>query len=187
MRVMQALAVWASGVAVVVVLAVVAPAAAAEKLSDKSVKVLMDWAWLTLPNKFTTPEGKVIVVDKDKKDEVIVPVDVARHIIEIARNSAHAQICQLVDKQVENYRTLMETEEKKKLWTDQQMLYIHNLHTFTVQLLAGGMKVKIEDGGTVIEKDTGPAAEPVECSDDQKKKVTEDIDEYVESVRKQGS
>ena len=147
----------------------------------------MDWAWLTLPNKFTTPEGKVIVVDKNKKAEVVIPIDVARHIIEIARLSAHAQICQLVDKQVENYQTLMKSEEKKKQWTDQQMLYIHNLHTFTVQLLAGGMKVTIEEGETKIEKDSGPAAEPVECSDDQKKKVVDEIDQYISSVKKEGS
>lgn len=184
---MQALAGLAVGVLLAAVSVPAAPAAAADKLSDKSIKVLMDWAWLTLPNKFTTPEGKVIVVDKTKKDQVIIPLEIARHIIEIARLSAHAQICQLVDKQVENYRTLMETEEKKKQWTDQQMLYIHNLHTFTVQLLAGGMKVKIEEGETTIEKDTGPAADPVECSEDQKKKVVEEIDAYVASVKKSGS
>ncbi len=187
MRVMQALAGLAVGVFLAVATVPAAPAAAADKLSDKSIKVLMDWAWLTLPNKFTTPEGKVIVVDKTKKDEVIVPLDIARHIIEIARLSAHAQICQLVDKQVENYRTLMEVEDKKKQWTDQQMLYIHNLHTFTVQLLAGGMKVTIEEGETKIEKDTGPGAEPVECSEDQKKQVETEIDTYIASVKKSGS
>ena len=67
------------------------------------------------------------------------------------------------------------------------MLYIHNLHTFTVQLLAGGMKVTIEEGETKIEKDFGPAAEPVECSDDQKKKVVDEIDQYISSVKKEGS
>jgi hypothetical protein len=184
---MQALAIAALGVVLAAALAPAAPAMAADKLTDKSIKVLMNWAWLTLPNKFTTPEGKVIVVDKEKKDEVIVPVDVARHIIEIARLSAHAQICQLVDKQVENYQTLMKSEEKKKQWTDQQMLYIHNLHTFTVQLLAGGMTVKIEDGDTIIEKNSGPQAEPVECSDDQKKQVINEIDQYIKSVKKEDS
>ncbi|MEZ5924667.1 MAG: hypothetical protein R3D57_09810 [Hyphomicrobiaceae bacterium] len=184
---MKALAGLAWGLALLAVIGHGAPAQAADKLSDKSIKVLMDWAWLTLPNKFTTPEGKVIVVDKTKKDEVIVPIDVARHIIEIARLSAHAQICQLVDKQVENYQTLMRVEEKKKIWTDQQMLYIHNLHTFTVQLLAGGIKVTIEDGATKIDRDTGPAADPVECSEDQKKNVEAEINAYLDSVKKEGS
>lgn len=182
MRVIQALAGWATGVVIGAVLVLAAPAAAAETLSEKSIGVLMDWAWKTLPNKFTTPEGKVIVVDRTKKDEVVVPIDVARHIIEIARLSAHAQICGLVDKQVLNYQTLMRVEEQKKIWTDQQMLYIHNLHTFTVQLLAGGMKITIQENDTTIEKDSS-AQNEVECSDDQKKTVEAEIDKYINSVK----
>lgn len=182
MRVIQALAGWATGVVCIAVFALAAPAVAADKLSDKSITVLMDWAWKTLPNKFTTPEGKVIVVDRAKKNEVVVPIDVARHIIEIARLSAHAQICGLVDKQVLNYQTLMRAEEQKKTWTDQQMLYIHNLHTFTVQLLAGGMKITIQENDTTIEKDSNPQAE-IECSDDQKKNVEQEIDKYIASVK----
>lgn len=182
MRVIRALAGWAMGVVCIAVLAAAAPAAAADKLSDKSINVLMDWAWKTLPNKFTTPEGKVIVVDRAKKDEVVVSIDVARHIIEIARLSAHAQICGLVDEQVANYQTLMRAEEQKKTWTDQQMLYIHNLHTFTVQLLAGGMKITIQENDTTIEKDSS-AQNEVECSDDQKEKIRLDIKEYIESVK----
>ena len=182
MRVMKALAGWAMSVVCIAVFAVAAPAVAADKLSDKSITVLMDWAWKTLPNKFTTPEGKVIVVDRAKKDEVIVPIDVARHIIEIARLSAHAQICGLVDKQVLNYQTLMRVEEQKKTWTDQQMLYIHNLHTFTVQLLAGGMKITIQENDTTIEKDSS-AQNEVECSDDQKAQVEKEIDQYIDTVK----
>ncbi len=42
--------------------------ASAQQLSDRSVEVLMNYAWSILPTKFTTQTNKVIVVDKSKKD-----------------------------------------------------------------------------------------------------------------------
>ena len=62
---------WRTGiVAVAVALLPLAGASAQtavpKELSERSVKVLMDYAWSILPAKFTTPEGKVIEVDKKK-------------------------------------------------------------------------------------------------------------------------
>ena len=37
---------------------------ATKELSERSVSVLMDYAWVILPTKFTAPDGKVIEVDK---------------------------------------------------------------------------------------------------------------------------
>ena len=37
-------------------------------LSDQSVNTLMTYAWTVLPTKFTSPEGKTILVDKSKTD-----------------------------------------------------------------------------------------------------------------------
>src|SRR5690606_30014072 len=103
-------------------LAVAADAQSQGKLSDKSVHTLMEYAWQILPSKFTMPDGKVIEVDKSKRDGNIVPVENGRDIIRVGYSSAQAQICEMWEEQQANYDTLMRREVVKKKWTDQQML-----------------------------------------------------------------
>ena len=95
-----------------------AAVAEAKELSDRSVKVLMNYAWSILPNKFTTQTGKVIEVDKKKRKAVMIPVPLARNIIQVARLSAHAQICNMSEEQAANYRAMMRAEHIKKKWSD---------------------------------------------------------------------
>lgn len=161
---------------------------AAADLSDKSVNVLMNYAWAILPTKFTTPQGKVITVDKTKRDTVMVPVEVAREVIKVARLSAHAQICKLTDKQVENYRTMMQVEEAKKngeapQWSDQQLLYISQLHLFTVMWLTGNVKLVEKDGEKEVVVDEGAEQKEQTCSDEQKKSVEAAIDTYLKTSK----
>ena len=158
----------------------VAPAANAADLSDKSVEVLMNYAWAVMPKKFTTPDGKVIEVDKSKKAEIIVPKEVAREVIKVARLTAHASICKLEEKQSENYRTLMKREADKKTWTDQQLLYINQLHLFTVMWLTGNVEIKQEGEEKEVVVDEGNSAEREQtCTDAQKAKVEEQINAYI--------
>jgi hypothetical protein len=166
-------------VALAASLSPVAPAHAQEKgPSDRSVRVLMHYAWTVLPHKFTTPQGKTIEVDKKKPNEVIVPLEVAREVIRVARLTAHAQMCELGEDQIANYRTLMRREEAKKKWSEQQMLYINQLHLFTVMWLTGKVKIVEKEGDKeVVIKETQAKAET--CTDAQRAKVAETIREYV--------
>ena len=68
-----------------------------KELSDKSVLTLMKYAWGMVPQKFTTPLGKTIEVDKTKASESIVPLETAREVIHAARLSAYAQLCELIE------------------------------------------------------------------------------------------
>ena len=95
-----------------------------KELSEKSVQLLMQYAWALTPPKFTSPDGKTIEVDKSKPKDVIVSVDVAREVIKVARLSAYAQLCELIEEQRANYQTMMRREAAKSKWTDQQLLYI---------------------------------------------------------------
>lgn len=165
-----------------VILAALGPemAGAQEKgPSDRSVQVLMNYAWTVLPNKFTTPQGKVIEVDKTKQKEIVVPIDVAREVVRVARLSAHAQICELGDEQVANYQTLMRRELAKKQWSEQQMLYINQLHLFTVMWLTGKVKLVEKDGDKEVVIEEGKAAKVETCTDEQRKKVSDTIKAYV--------
>ena len=98
-----------AGIGVVLALAAwCSPAAAQNKeLSDKSVLTLMQYAWSLVPNKFTAPDGKVIEVDKSKPSEVVVPMDTAREAIKVARLSAYAQVCDLLEVSAANQRVLL--------------------------------------------------------------------------------
>jgi len=156
----------------------------AKELSERSVQVLMNYAWAILPSKFTTQNGKVIEVDKKKRKEVMIPIGLARNIIQVARLSAHAQICELPEEQTANYRAMMKVENDKKKWSDQQLLYISQLHLFTVMWLTGNVKVTEKAGEkevTVNERGT-----PVKqsCTEVQKKQVKTQIDAYLKSLKK---
>ncbi len=153
---------------------------AAKELSEKSVRTFMEYAWSLVPAQFTKPNGEIVQVDKKKKDEVMVPVDVAREVIRVGRISAHAQVCNLAEDQVANYRSLMTRESDKKKWTEQQMIYINQLHLTTVMLLTGKIKLveKQGDKQVVIEERKSPVQS---CTPEQAQKVRQVIADYVKS------
>jgi hypothetical protein len=167
-----------AGMAASAALVVGAEAQTQGKLSDKSVNTLMDYAWQILPSKFSTPDGKVIEVDKSKRDGNIVPVEAGRDIIRVGYSSAQAQVCELWDEQQANYDTLMRREVLKKKWTDQQLLYITTLHRMTIHAVAGKLRVEEKAGELKV------ILEPIKpgegkCSDEQKNKIRETIQAYV--------
>jgi hypothetical protein len=165
-----------------VVATVSGPAPAQEKeLSDKSVLTLMKYAWTLTPQKFTASDGKVIEVDKTKPGNVVVPPEIGREVIRTGRLSALAQRCNLPEEQTANYQTLMRRERAKGKWNDQQLLYIHFLHLFTVMLMTGKVQLVEADGDKQVQlQDTKPA--PVEtCPDAERKRIQEQIMAYVKA------
>ena len=157
-----------------------APAIAqAKELSDKSVQTLMQYAWGMVPEKFTTPLGKTINVDKTKSSSSIVPIEIARDVIRVARLTAYAQLCELPEEQRANYQTLMRREEAKASWSDQQMLFINQLHLFTVMTLTGKVQLVEKDGDKQVIVQEGKPAKTGTCSDTERKKVQEQIMAFV--------
>lgn len=156
-------------------------AVTAQELSEMAVKSFMDFAWSLTPQQFSKPDGTVIQIDKKKRDEVMIPIDVARDVIKAGRLSAHAQVCDLADEQIANHRSMMRREEARGKWTPQQMVYISQLHLTTVMLLTGKIKLVEKQGDkevVVEEEKKGPAQT---CSEEQRKKVKELIMAYVQS------
>ena len=161
----------------------VGPAFAQNKeLSDKSVLTLMRYAWGMVPEKFTTPLGKTIIVDKAHASESIVPLDVAREVIRVARLSAYAQLCDLPEEQRANYQTLMRREEAKSKWSDQQMLFINQLHLFTVMTLTGKVQLIEKDGEKQVVVQESKPLKTESCTDTERKKVQDQIMAYVNSA-----
>jgi exonuclease III len=157
--------------------------ASAQELSEKSVRTFMDYAWSLTPAKFTKPDGVSILIDKNDRSKVDIPIETAREVIKVGRLSAHAQICELLEDQVANYRSLMKREEAKKKWTDQQLIYINQLHLTTVMLLLGKVKLVEQDQGSpqAILEESKKEPEARTCTDEQRKKVKELIAAYVKT------
>jgi len=154
--------------------------AVAQELSEKSVRSFMDYAWSLTPQQFSKQDGTVIVIDKKKRDDVMVPMDVAREVIRVGRLSAHAQICGLPDHQIINHRSLMKREEDKKSWSDQQIVYINQLHLTTVMLLTGRIRVVENEGDKEVVVDDGKATQKT-CTEEERTKVQDTITAYVKA------
>jgi len=168
--------------------------AQSKQFSDQSIACLMNYAWTMTPAKFSAPDGKVIIVDKTKKKDVLIPLEVAREVTRVARVSSYAEICNLPEEQTANYRTLMKREEAKKLWTDQQLLYINQLHLITLMVLTGKLERADKDAASKAKPD-----EPIElcdgvqlkpkaastvntCSEGEKDKLRAHIKAYIEAA-----
>jgi len=160
----------------------VAALAQNKELSDKSVLTLMRYAWGMVPDKFTTPLGKTILVDKSKASDSVVPMETAREVIRVARMSAYAQLCELGEDQRANYQTLMRREEAKGKWSDQQILFINQLHLFTVMTLTGKVSLVEKDGDKQVVVQEGKAAKTETCTDTERKKIAEQIMAYVNAA-----
>lgn len=170
---------WAGAAALFAALA--AGPAAAQDLKDEVVKTYMEYAWSLVPAKFTKPDGTSVEIDKKQKDKIMVPMDTARDVIKAGRFSAHAQICELAEDQVLNYRSLMKRESDKKKWSEQQMIYINQLHLTTVMLLTGKVKAIEKEGDKEISIDPKPVQTGQTCNDEQRQKVKDAIAAYVKS------
>jgi hypothetical protein len=156
-----------------------APVAQTKELSDKSVLTLMKYAWSMVPDKFTTPLGKTILVDRSKPSEAIVPMETAREVIHVARLSAYAQLCELAEEQRSNYQTFMRREQAKGKWTDQQLLFINQLHLFTVMTLTGKVQLVEKDGDKQVVVQDGKPVKSESCSDTEKQKIQAQIMAFV--------
>jgi hypothetical protein len=154
--------------------------ASAQELSEKAITSFMEYAWSLTPQQFTKPDGSTIIIDKKKKEESIVPVDVAREVIKVGRRSAHAQVCDLHDEQILNHRSMMWREDSKKKWTPQQLVYISQLHLTTVMLLTGKIKLVEKDGDKEVVVEEGKAPN-TSCTAEQREQVKKLIVEYVNS------
>ncbi len=163
-----------------------AQTAPTKELSERSVKVLMDYAWAILPAKFTTPDGKVIEVDKkDKMKDTLVPIETARDVIKVGYNSAQAQLCEMWEEQTVNYDAMMRALRGKTGWSDQQLLYITTLHRMTIHMAAGKLKVTEKDGEQVVSLEPITPSKDT-CNDEKRQKVREAVAQEVEAAKTAG-
>lgn len=156
---------------------------AAQELSQKSVEALMDYAWAITPDRFTKPNGQTVIIDRNNRKGVEVPLDTAREVIRVGRLSAHAQVCDLKEEHALNFRTMMAREAIKHKWSEQQFVFMNQLHIVTVMLLTGQLKVveTEEKDGKDVQVSEESVAKKASCSAEQRTKVKDAVTAYVKS------
>jgi hypothetical protein len=171
---------------------------ASKGLSDSAVRVMSTFALSILPDQVPAPDGKnMIKLDKSDPNKYLIPLDDARRVIRVATRSAYAEVCQLPDLEKANFAALVRSERTHG-WTQEQMMFIHALHTFATSYFAGNVKIteqadnpdkaaKSKDGAPAAANATaGPAttitAKKLECQPGQKEKVAQAISAYVRSA-----
>jgi len=178
LRVARSLMRGAMALAVVVLFSAAYPqkgvAEEKKQLSEKAVKYLMSLTWAIMPDKIKGEGGKEVPIDKTKRAEAQVPLDDARRVIMVARRSAHAQICKMPKLQKSNYRTMMKLEINKKKWSRKQIVYLNQLHLFTVMWLTGNVTISEDDA----KKEQKKKKEQT-CSPEQGAKVKAQIEKYL--------
>jgi hypothetical protein len=160
--------------------AAVAAPAGKNDLSPKSVTLITGFALTTIPSEITTPDGKVLKIDKSDPSKLVVPFEDAKHVIKVAYMSAKAQNCDMSSEQSDNYNFMISQERAKKKWTEEQMLFINRLHLFTVMWLTGNVKITENDGKQEAKVSSGMEAAPPKkvCTPEDKANLRKEIEAF---------
>lgn len=153
------------------------------ELSLKSAKLIMGFALTTIPSEIKQPDGKVLKIDRNNLEKILIPIEDARRIIIVARNSAYAQECDMLDAQADNYLAMIDAERRRNKWTPEQMLFINRLHLFTVMWLTGNVKFLEKDGKKEPHVISDKKVEKKVCTEQQKASIKAAIEAFVKSTQ----
>lgn len=163
-----------TGVMIVVAgLATSSPARA--QISDQSVKWYIDFVWNNLGAQFSDRDGSVVRIDKTKKDEVVVPLDVARHVIVGGWRGARTRICDLPEEFNANFEITRATSNRMGTWSSQQRHFMKALFQRVVQLNSGNTKVVVREDGKVVEEKTVKSKVIKDCTDEERESLRKEI------------
>jgi hypothetical protein len=157
-------------------------------MSDSAVRVLMTYAFSTIPEDATGPDGKPMKIDRSDPKVYFIPTGDARRVIRVATRSAYAEVCKLPELGQANFQTMMKGEVARGSWSPQQMQMINTLYLFSVSYFTGNLKLttkEMADDGTLVEDgaETIISAEAPKCPPAQKQKVINAINAYVQGAK----
>lgn len=156
------------------------------KISDKTVKTLMTYAWDSVPPQVTLRSGKVIKFDRTNRQSVELPLEAAKKVVIAAYRSYQAQICDLQPAMVANRDAMMARLLQENKWSDQQIQYANLLHAFVVAYTSGKVELRYIDPDKkevkISEVPVEKVVEPKKCSEDLKKSVDQAIYNYYKNT-----
>ena len=150
--------------------------------SDRTVRVIMGWAFAAVPDKVKTKDGKEITLDRSDSSKFMIPVDDARRIIRVAMRSTNAKLCGLEELEVKNFRKMMKKEKALGKWSANQLRFIKMLHISAGLVMTGdfsaGKEAEAKDNGKKEEK------KKYECPPEENARVTAAIEAYLKESNK---
>lgn len=148
---------------------------ASAQISDQSVNWYIQFVWNNLGAQFSERDGSVVRINKNKKDEVVVPIDVARDVIVGGWRGARTRICDLSDEFNVNFELTRANANKKGNWTPQQRHFMKALFQRVVQLNSGKTKVVVSEDGKVVEEKVVKSKVIKECTDEERESLRKEI------------
>jgi len=76
----------------------------------------------------------------------------------------------------------MRREMAKSKWSDQQLLYISQLHLFTVMTLTGKVSIVQKEGDEQVVVQEGKAPKTESCNDTERQRVKAQITTYINAA-----
>ena len=145
------------------------------QISDQSVNWYIQFVWNNLGAQFSDRDGTVVRINKSKKEEVIVPIDVAREVIVGGWRGARARTCDLPDEFAANFELTRVSANKKGNWTAQQRHFMKELFQRVVQLNAGKTKATISEDGKVVKEEVIKSKVIKDCTDEERESLRKEI------------
>ena len=168
--------------AAIAVAAAPVTAAKAQKISEKSVRTLMQYALSYTPDRFTGADGNTVHINRKDPEEIkklMVPLPKAEEAVLAGRLAAHARVCGLFDEEKNTFISFVSRETQSKKWTPQQIIYLRSLFYTTEMLMVGKVQViQRDDGGKKVVIKEGKAAIK-SCTDQQRTKVKDLVVAYL--------
>ena len=150
--------------------------------SDRTVRVIMGWAFAAVPEKIKNKDGKEITIDRSDPRKFMIPIDDARRVIRVAIRSTNAKLCDLPKLEGQNFRKMMAKEKALGKWSANQIRFIKMLHISAGLVMTGGFTVGKEAEG----KDDGKndSQKKYNCSAEEHARVKANIEAYLKEPDK---
>jgi len=147
-----------------------------KKPSDRTVRVIMGWAFAAIPETVKRG-GKDVKIDRANPKDFYIPVDDARRVIRVSIRSANADLCGLTKIEGQNFLKLMSSEKALKKWTPNQITFIKYLHIATSLVMTGSFTA----GDESDKKDEGAndARHRSNCSAEERERIRAAVEAYI--------
>ena len=145
--------------------------------SDRTVRVLMGWAFAAVPEKIKNKDGKEITLDRSDPSQFMIPIEDARRIIRVAMRATDAKLCDLPELETRTFLTMMAREKALGKWSQKQIKFIHMLHISAGLVITGGFSVGEKTTGE--DNSQQGNSKKYKCSEQDRARVKSRIEAYL--------
>ena len=152
-----------------------------KKPSDRTVRVIMGYAFAALPDSVPKRSGEIVQLEREKQPEkFMIPIEDARRIIRRASLSARADLCGLKDLERKHYGNMMKHERAEKKWTSYQFIFIDLLHATTGLVMTG--TVQAGDEAKKPDDESKDARKDYVCSPQERERIKAAVEADIKAL-----